>query len=251
MTARPAAIAPLLASLVAAAALLARPSLAPGQPRLARPTTPTTPASSSAPASSGAPAPSSAGLAAGAPPRLAGFAPDPDPLVTRRKWIYQIIWHEGAVFVPTPRLIERKRPTETPRVMGRFALELYVGRTLVERVRFELPNLDGDVLSGQRRPRGAGLDMERRVRVTASVEVPDSDRATYAVLVDRATGVRQRVPWVPVDRLSATSPAASAPGTAASAPTPSSPGPPGLKASPAPAGTTSSRPPDARPPAPR
>lgn len=167
----------------------------------------------------------SASASARAPGRHTGFAPDPPPLVSRRKWVYDVIWHEGALFVPTPVAIEKARPTETPRVMGRFHLELYVGPELLERVRFEIPLLGGDGFSGEKRPFGAPPDFERKLHARARVEVPDSDRATYAVLTDRATGKRVRVPWPRVDGpfpapagSSSAAPAASSAAPAASAP---------------------------------
>jgi hypothetical protein len=139
------------------------------------------------------------GAAASARPSP-GFAPDPEPLVTSRKWVYEIIYHEGAIFSPTPAARVLPRPTETPRKMGRFALELYVGRTLLDRVRFDLPLLNGDPFTGDpHRPYNAPPDFERKARVRALVEVPDSERATYAILVDRATGRRVRLFWPPVD----------------------------------------------------
>lgn len=124
-----------------------------------------------------------------------GIAPDPEPLVTQKKWVYELVYHEGAVFAPTPRLRDAGKPTETPRRMGRFAIELYNGPDFVERVRFELPLLNGDPFTGKPRPRNAPPDLERRVRVKMRVEVPATDRANRAVFFDRATGVRVRLPW--------------------------------------------------------
>jgi hypothetical protein len=124
-----------------------------------------------------------------------GVTPDPEPLVTRQKWVYELVYHEGAVFAGTPAPRDAGKPTETPRRMGRFAIELYNGPDLVERVRFELPMLNGDPYTGKQRPRGAPPDMERRVRVKMRVEVPATDRANRAVFVDRATDHRVRLPW--------------------------------------------------------
>ena len=124
-----------------------------------------------------------------------GVAPDPTPLETRWRWVYDIVYHEGAVFAPTPKLRELSRPAATPRRMGRFAIELFNGPDLVDRVRFEVPLLDGDPYSGRERPRWAGPDLERHVRTHVAVEVPASDRANRAYWVDRATGVRVRLPW--------------------------------------------------------
>jgi hypothetical protein len=159
-------------------------------------------ASAGAPAgsASGRPAGSASGRPAGsaAPgqrPWSVGVAPDPAPLETRWRWVYEIVYHEGAVFAPTPKLRELSRPAATPRRMGRFAIELFNGPDLVDRVRFELPLLDGDPFTGLDRPRQAAPDFERRVRTRAVVEVPASDRANRAYWVDRATGRRVRLPW--------------------------------------------------------
>lgn len=150
-------------------------------------------------------------------PRRAGFAPDPPPLVTRRKWRYEILWHHGAVFAGTPVAVDKPRPTETPRTMGRFMVELWIGKEIVERVRFELPMLDGDAFTGEKkRPFGAPPDLERKVTVKQVVEVPDSDRATMAFFVDRATGKRTRLFWPRTD-------APPPPASASAAPAASSP----------------------------
>lgn len=124
-----------------------------------------------------------------------GVEPDPAPLVTRKKWVYEVFYHEGAVFTPTPVLRDAGKPTETPRRMGRFAIELYNGPDLVERIRFELPMLNGDPFTGKERPHDAPPDMERRVRVKMKIEVPATDRANRAYFVDRATKRKIRLPW--------------------------------------------------------
>ncbi|MCS6901597.1 MAG: hypothetical protein RMJ98_16865 [Myxococcales bacterium] len=150
----------------------------------------------SAPASAPMPAASaSASASASAKRSDFGVASDPPPLVTRKKWVYELVYYEGALFAPTPRQRDAGRPTETPRKMGRFAIELYNGPDLVERVRFELPMLNGDPFTNKPRPWNAPPDMERRVRVRVQVEVPMTDRANRAIFVDRATGHRVRLPW--------------------------------------------------------
>lgn len=154
------------------------------------------PRASAAPPSAPSAAPSaSAAPATSASARRPSMAPDPAPLVTRRKWHYELFFHEGAIFAPTPRPHDAEKPTETPRRMGRFAIELYNGPDLVERVRFDVPMLNGDPFTGKTRPRDAPPDMARRVRVKVKVEVPATDRANRAVLLDRATEQRIRLPW--------------------------------------------------------
>jgi hypothetical protein len=129
---------------------------------------------------------SSATLAAGPPP--GGFAPDPPPLVTRRQWVLDLAYHEGNVTLRGARSISLPRPTATPRAMGRFALELYVGGALLDRVRFDFPLLGAGEF-GEARPRwDSPPSFERHLTSSAAVMVPQSDRMTRLILVDRASG---------------------------------------------------------------
>jgi hypothetical protein len=176
---------------VAAALLAVFPVLAGLSSRSVAATPPPSAAASASSSASSAPPSASASSRRSS----VGVAPDPEPLVTRQKWVYELVYHEGAVFTGTPAPRDAGKPTETPRRMGRFAIELYNGPDLVERVRFELPMLNGDPYTGKQRPRGALPDMERRVRVKMRVEVPATDRANRAVFVDRATDHRVRLPW--------------------------------------------------------
>lgn len=145
-----------------------------------------------------------------------GFAPDPRPLVTRAKWVYEVTFADGAFTVPEPTRRELPRPTETERRMGRFMLELYVGPDLLERVRFDVPLLNGDPWAGsKRRPFDAPPDLAKHVRAKIKVEVPDSERATSAAIVDRATGKTTKIPW---PRAAPAPPSSSSPAPAASAP---------------------------------
>lgn len=147
-----------------------------------------------------------------------GFAPDPRPLVTKTKWVYEITVADGAFVVPSPTKRELARPTETERKMGRFMLELYIGSELVDRVRFDVPLMNGDPFTGQkRRPFSAPPDFEKRVRAKIKVEVPDAERATSALIVDRATGKTTRIPW-PRAGVDAIAPSASTSASAAPAP---------------------------------
>ncbi len=143
-----------------------------------------------------------------------GFAPDPRPLVTRGKWVYELAYADGVFTVPPPRRRELPRPTETERKMGRFMLELYVGPDLLERVRFDVPLLNGDPWAGAKtRPFDAPPDRTKHVRAKIKVEVPDTERATSAAIVDRATGKSIEIPWpraVPTPPAPAASAAASA-----------------------------------------
>src|SRR5690606_5408225 len=70
--------------------------------------------------------------------------PDPEPLRQREQWEYSIEWKAGALAVAGVRPVNLREPMVTPRRMGRYAIELWIGRELVERVRFDLPLLGAD-----------------------------------------------------------------------------------------------------------
>ena len=131
---------------------------------------------------------------AGAPP--AGYAPDPEPpLVTRKQWIIELGYRSGTVVFGGARKMELAKATPTPRAMGRFAIELHVGKELVDRVRFDFPLLGAeDYTEGPRRWDSAP-SFERFLSTRAAVMVPESARATRATLVDRASGKTWALPF--------------------------------------------------------
>jgi hypothetical protein len=166
------------------------PLLALGEPRAVPKT------SASAAPSTSASASASARPKSKASPGATGFLPDPPVTSATRTYRYPVQVTDGTVSVGKPRLVTHTNPVVTPRTMGRFALELYVGRELLERVRFDLPLLDAP--SPPRSP-NAPPDFARHANVRVHVEVPLLDRATYAIWVDRATGATKRIFWPPVD----------------------------------------------------
>ena len=115
---------------------------------------------------------------------------DPPPLVTHERWLFDLRWDRG-----TPRLVEVRRADlavkkPTPRVFGRFALELFEGKTLIERVRFDFP-----LLGASSDPKS--VDLERRLSTRIGVFFPHTARGTRLELWDRATGKRWQLPWPP------------------------------------------------------
>jgi len=142
-----------------------------------------------------------AGIDAGLPP--GGYAPDPPPLLTRHQWVVDLGYRAGTVMFGGARRITLAKPTATRRAMGRFALELFVGKELVDRVRFDFPLLGADELAGAPRRWDSPPSFERNLSTRAAVMVPHSDRATRAVLVDRATGQVWPLPWPLVARADA------------------------------------------------
>ncbi len=134
---------------------------------------------------------SDAGSAAAAP----GFAPDPIGLTTKHRWVVDLAYQSGTLSYRGARRVELARPAPTPRMMGRFALELYVGRELLDRVRFDFPLLGADDLAHAKRPWNAPPSFERKLSTSAAVMIPHSDRATRLVVVDRASGEEIPLPW--------------------------------------------------------
>jgi hypothetical protein len=130
---------------------------------------------------------------AGPPP--AGYLPDPKPLLTRHQWIVDLGYRGGAVVSGGARRVELPKPLSTPRFMGRFALELYVGKELIDRVRFDFPLLGADEYADTPPRWDSPPSFERHLSTRSAVMLPQSERATRALLVDRATGNVWALPW--------------------------------------------------------
>jgi hypothetical protein len=144
---------------------------------------------------SGVPLPSALDGGVPAEPPPAGYAPDPTPLVTRSQWVVSLRYRAGTTTFAGARRVELAKAASTARMMGRFAIELYVGKQLLDRVRFDFPLLGADELAGGVRRWDSPPSFERNLSSQATVTIPHSDRATRAVLVDRATGGMWLLPW--------------------------------------------------------
>jgi hypothetical protein len=93
---------------------------------------------------------------------------------------------------------EFDRPIPAERKIGRFAVELWVGNELVERVRFDFPLLAADPApDGRKHPLRQTPAFGPGAETSREVLVPASDRATRAVLVDRQSGHTTALPWPP------------------------------------------------------
>ena len=134
-------------------------------------------------------------LVADAGPPPSGYLPDPAPLVTRNQWVVDLGYRGGTLVFGGARRIALAKPTGTPRAMGRFALELFIGKELIDRVRFDFPLLGADEMGGAPPRWDSPPSFERHLFTRAAVMVPHSERATRAVLVDRATGNIWALPW--------------------------------------------------------
>jgi hypothetical protein len=133
---------------------------------------------------------------------------DPPPLVERSQWVFDLRWDRGDVWLLATRPLEMSAPRATPRVMGRFALELFEGLALIERVRFDFP------LLGPSEPDG-GVSITKKLRTRIGVIFPATSRGTRLELIDRATERRWSMPWPAKDSLAGADAGetAAAPGT--------------------------------------
>jgi hypothetical protein len=140
-------------------------------------------------------------LDAGTPPRpdsvtvIAPAPPDPEPLVERSQWVFDLRWDRGDVWLLDVRSMDLPVAQPTPRVMGRFALELFEGKALIERVRFDFPLLGAPEAFDGGQAFTPSLTPKLRTRI--GVVFPATSRGTRLELLDRATGHRWSILWPP------------------------------------------------------
>ncbi len=121
--------------------------------------------------------------------------PDPSPMFDKSQWIFDLRWDRGDVFLLGVHPLALPAPQLTPRAMGRFALELREGPTLIERVRFDFPLLGaGEALDGGW---SGQPSLEKKLVTRIGVMFPASKRGTALSLWDRATDRRWPLPWPP------------------------------------------------------
>ena len=138
-----------------------------------------------------------AGVPNSGPSPAIGPAPaDPPPLVERGRWVFDLRWDRGAVWLLGATRLDLAAPQPTPRAMGRFALELYEGLALIERVRFDFPLL---AVPDAPSPGQVGVSPHwtPKLRTRIGVIFPATRRGTRLELSDRATGERWSLPWPP------------------------------------------------------
>jgi hypothetical protein len=129
---------------------------------------------------------------------LHGDLPDPKPLMERAWWAYPVTYDRGTILVGQPELACVTHPEPTARRIGRFAFELWLGRELVDRLRFDFPLLGGEEPpAGPRRPTREPARFAPGAHVSVMLRIPASDRATSARVLDRATGDVLAVTWPP------------------------------------------------------
>lgn len=115
--------------------------------------------------------------------------PDPKAHNSQFQLDYLLGYEKGEMVLLSQEAVLLETPKPTDRRFGRFALELWVGKELLERARFDFPLL------------GAGTEdtegIEAGLSAQVKVRIPEVSRARRARLVDRKTGETLELPWPP------------------------------------------------------
>jgi hypothetical protein len=130
----------------------------------------------------------------------ARIPPDPPALRERMQWVFDLRWERDEIYLLQIHKLDMGEPHVTPRVMGRFALELYEGPTLIERVRFDFPLLGEPLAADAGRSRWTDpVRIEPGLKTRIGVVFPATTRGTRLELWDRATDRRWPLPWPPTE----------------------------------------------------
>lgn len=129
-------------------------------------------------------------------PATASTLPDPAPLRLAEQVEYELELKEGKVRVVSVKAVKLRAPVETPRRIGRYAIELSIGKELIERLRFDFPGTAADEPQvGTKKPLYAPLTLGERAIARLKLQVPQSPRVRRAVLVDRALNTATELDW--------------------------------------------------------
>lgn len=125
--------------------------------------------------------------------------PDPSPLSERKQWVFDLRYDKGDLYLLGVHPLDLGAPQVTPRAMGRFAIELFEGPTLIERVRFDFPFLGAGepTTDAGNRYSAPPKFAESKVTTRIGVMFPATARGTRLELWDRATDQRWPLPWPP------------------------------------------------------
>lgn len=167
-----------------------------GEARASTPPSTLPPASSASAAAPSSAAPVADGAAPLPPPPTPSNLPDPTPLRQAEQVEYELELKDGQVRVVSVKEIVLPQPIVTPRLMGRYAIELSIGKELIERLRFDFPGTAADEPTlGAKKALYAPLTLGERAIARVTLRVPQSPRARRAVLVDRAKETAIELEW--------------------------------------------------------
>lgn len=137
-----------------------------------------------------------AGVWAFAGPPREGYPADPPVHLAEKQWVFELAWTGGKGAIERARSTTAKKAMGTPRAMGRFALEFWVGHELLDRVRFDVPLLgDDDRERDPKQPRRRPAFSKVTTKIKA--QMADHPRATVLAFVDRASGDTTKYFWPP------------------------------------------------------
>jgi hypothetical protein len=109
---------------------------------------------------------------------------------------YELELSEGKVRVVSVKPVKLAAPVVTPRRLGRYAIELSIGRELIERVRFDFPGTAADDPQlGSKKPLFSPLTLSERAIARVKLQLPQSPRVRRAALIDRAANTATEIDW--------------------------------------------------------
>lgn len=151
------------------------------------------------PVPSGEPAAGPSGSAAPGPaPRaFTSDPPDPQPLRLADQYEYTLHYEDEKIRLGAVRHVRFAKPVVTARRIGRYAVELWIGHELVDRVRFDFPLLAASEPVPEKRHKIYETPQLTGGPYTVTVLVPAAPRARSARLVDRATRRQAELSWPP------------------------------------------------------
>lgn len=134
-----------------------------------------------------------------APAKPSSDLPDPPPLRTDDYLYYTLVFDQGELRVEKVEPVHLQQPASSARRLGRFAFEFWVGKELLDRIRFDFPLLAAETGRGEN-------EFERGLKAQTLVKVPRPERASSARVLDRKTRQIYPVEWPPSTSLSTPSP---------------------------------------------
>lgn len=121
-----------------------------------------------------------------APPAV-HHAPDPTPVRSAEQVDLYLRFEGGKLHFVKSERVTLASAESTPRRMGRFAAELWLGTELIERLRFDVPLLAAE----------GGEAIESGLVADVTIRLPLLERATRLEILDRKTEERLTIDWPP------------------------------------------------------
>jgi len=121
------------------------------------------------------------------PPPSVHHQPDPAPARTAEQVDLLLRFEGGKLHFVRSQKVTLPTAESTPRRMGRFAAELWLGAELIERLRFEVPLLAAE----------GGDAIESGLTTEVTIRLPFIERANRLEIIDRKTEETLTLAWPP------------------------------------------------------